>query len=178
MDLNILPSTEIKVPIRLGDRDYTLYFNANTMCAYEEQTHKFFLDTVSNLLEVIYPDGLAKSAASPYAIMKKFPMVELRALLWAAVQEYDEEDNPSWPLTIGQVGKLLTVGNILAIFSKYLKGTTGNNPTKEEAGESLAGSKPEVPSNSLPKKQDDDGGEPGIALPVSAFDSITVKSDG
>ena len=48
------PIAETRIPIML-DVGRMMVFNANTMCAYEEATGKFFLDTVASLYEAMKP---------------------------------------------------------------------------------------------------------------------------
>lgn len=170
----IQPIAEIQVPIKLGDTDYVMVFNANTMVAYEQATGKFFLRTVAMLMAVAFPKGLKEEQeTNPWMILSKVSMIDLRALLWAALHNYDSDDNPKWPLTITQVGRLLQLKDIVPTFNQFLKGQAGNNPKDNEMGESPAEVKtsPDSPQQSNPASI----GERGIALPVDVFDSPNDK---
>ena len=163
------PIAEVRSTIRLGGKDRTLCFNCNTMVAFEQVTKKFFLSTVSDLLNAAYPKGLEKNIVqSPFEILSKVSMEDLRALLWAAMHDYDEDDNPVWPLKINQVGRLLTLSDIVPAFRIFLRGQTANNPTKSEMGESQAEEKT-VNHTDTPLITQESGGERGIELPVDAF---------
>lgn len=167
MELN--PIAEVRSTIKLGGRDRTLVFNCNTMVAYEQATGKFFLQTVSDLVTAAFPSGMEKGIVkSPYEILRKVSMADLRALLWAAMHEYDKEDNPIWPLTLNQVGRLLLFQDIIPAFNSFLVGQVGNNPTRKEMGESQAESEKTIPTGA-PQNTPETGGERGIELPADAF---------
>jgi hypothetical protein len=139
------------------------------MVAYEQVTKKFFLHTVSDLLVAAYPEGVEKGIVkNPYAILSKVSMEDLRALLWSAMHDYDASDNPVWPLTLNQVGRLLKLQDIVPAFNAFLKGQTENNPTKSEMGESQAEDTKTKPTDAPPSTQEI-GGERGIELPEDAF---------
>jgi hypothetical protein len=180
-----MPIAEMSVPIFLNGKSHTMRFNANTMVAYEEATGKFFMDSVASLYDVMRPmmdaaaaqriskdpDELKKLKIDVLPILRKVPMRDLRALIWAALHEYDENDVAHWPLTIEQVGRALGPQDIIRVFSAFLRGNSANSPTKEEAGESQARSEavPESGSGTAPKTEAADGGGPGIELPADAF---------
>lgn len=166
------PVAEMRVPIQLGDKERMLFFNANSMVAFEQATGKFFLSTISELFEAVYPGGDVKSVPSnPLEIVRRVSMTDLRALLWSVLHEYDAKDEPVWPLTIGQVGRLFQLKDIIPIFTAFLRGQSGNSPSREELGESPA----EIRSNPAPNGSPPtpltsaDGGERGIELPEGAF---------
>lgn len=176
LQMNLIPVTEVRSILPLGGVDRTLIFNCNTMVAYEQVTKKFFLHTVSGLLDAIYPHGVnGEIAKSPYEVISKVSMEDLRALLWAAMHEYDKDDNPTWPLTVNQVGRLLSLSDIVPAFKSFLKGQTANNPTESEMGESQAESKMKTQHPQTPPIIHATGGERGIELPEDAFNSLPVK---
>ena len=165
------PIAELTIPITLGNNEYRMRFSGNTMCAYEQETGKFFLSTVSDLFDAVFPEGVPKDGTSkvkPMEVMKRVSMTDLRALLWASLHEYDERDEPFWPLTVNQVGRLLQMQNIPSIFSMFLAGQQGNSPTREEMGESPAAARS---TNGMepPPITAAPGGERGIALPADAL---------
>ena len=111
--------------------------------------------------------GQRNAKTSPFDIVRKVPMRDLRALLWAALHEYDQNDEPTWPLTLNQVGRMLGMADILPIFTSFLKGQSVNQPSKEEMGESLPAAADGGASPAL--KLTADGGDHSIELPASAF---------
>lgn len=152
---------ESTATVELGGEKRKLYFNANTMCAYEEATGKFFLETVSDLYdvmreyvpalrgggapaaesEVITPPEPGKNRRIGAAVLRRVSMKDLRALLWAACHYY-ERDEPVWPLTLSQVGRQITPLSVPRLFLAYMIGQSSNSPTVNEMGESQA-SRPE-----------------------------------
>ena len=169
------PTTETRVPVKL-DKERFMVFNANTMCAYEEATGKFFLDTVAYLHNVLKPliESRAKLAAgespeelSGMEIMRKVSTRDLRALLWASLHEYrGNPPEPFWPLTQFQVGRFLQPKDVIRIFTLFMFGQSSNSPTKSEMGESPAR---EMVPESAPRPTEESGGEPSIELPADAF---------
>ena len=146
-------------------------FSANSMVAYEEATGKFFLDTVASLYDVMRPLIEAQKAglpanANPLEIVRNVPMKDLRALIWASLHEY-VNDEPVWPLTIHQVGRMLQLNDIPRVFTAFLKGQSKNSPTTEEMGESQT--PPVLPNPRVTSKEADGGGERSIELPADAF---------
>jgi len=167
---------EVRVPIML-DKERLMYFNGNSMSAYEEATGKFFMDTVASLYELLRPlterrqnpDGPANTKINAMDLVRKVPMTDLRALVWAAVHDYDSKDEPHWPLTIKQVGRYITMAKVPEIFTKFLQGQMANTPTKEEMGESPAPPVSGAGSANLPQSETATGGGSTIELPVDAF---------
>ena len=182
---------ETVVPVKL-DKVRNLVFNANCMMAYEEATGKFFLTTVASLYDAMRPALAAQAKAAeakegedavivsvnPLSIIQQVPMKELRALIWAALHEYGKNpadpDEPSWPLTINQVGRLIQIQDVPRIFTAFLKGQTRNSPTQEELGESRqrsvqAPATAPASGGNVPRTEAASGGERSIELPVDAF---------
>ena len=177
------PMAEMHVPITLADGvERTMRFNANSMIAYEEATGEFFLEAVASLYDVMQPviakhrkakeakASDAELATLSFDILRLVSIKKLRALLWSTLHEYDKQDEPHWPLTIGQVGRLLQPKDVNRVFTAFLQGQAGNSPTKEEMGESPA----PAPTGSLKASAvepttDPDGGERSIELPADAF---------
>lgn len=164
---------EVTVPITLSDgKTRRMRFNGNCMCAYEEATGKFFLGTVSELFEAVFPEGnkpdTTKLAQNPLEIVRRVSMVDLRALLWSTLHEYNAAGEPHWPLTIMQVGHMLQLKDVVPVFTAFLKGQSANSPTAEELGEFPAEVRSPDGSGS-PQATAGNGGERGIRLPVDAF---------
>ena len=102
-------------------------------------------------------------------------MVDLRAMLWASMHDYDADDEPVWPLTVSQVGRLLNFNNVVPLFVRFLTGVSANSPSKEELGEPRAVAKgaadtAESGGPGSPPISDTAGGAAGIELPPGALD--------
>lgn len=186
--LNKIAETRITIQL---DKEYVLYFNANTMCAFEEATGKNFLGTVASLYQAYQPllakqkaakDAAAASGQDPAEVelalntnsaldlIRHVPIGELSALIWAGLHTYDQQDNPHWPLSLPQVRRLITLETIPKLFLGFLKGQSANSPTQSEMGESPAPSGAvKVNGLATPQRSGADGGELFTELPGDAF---------
>ena len=167
---------EKTVSIVIEDKTYTLRFDVNCMCAYEEVTKQFFLEACTEIMECVFPKGSTETETriNPGELVRKLSMVKLRALLWSAMHDYDKNDNPVWPLTINQVGKLINITNIVQIFRDFLKGNAANQPSSETLGESQADVR-QTTKDGPPNLTGMNGGDRSIELPASAFDLTNEK---
>jgi hypothetical protein len=114
---------EVVVPIAL-DKQRQMVFDLNAFAAYEEATGKCFLDTVASLFTAVQ-----ESAGDAFALMRRISLVDVRALLWAALSQED----PS--LTVQQVGKMVNPGNMLDVLAAFLNGHAANLPDASELPE-------------------------------------------
>jgi hypothetical protein len=166
---------ETVVNIELGGKEYKLYFNANTMVRFEEVTGKNFLGTVAALYAAYKPmlEGKPDAAMASIELIRHVPMTELTALVWAGLHEYDANDEPTWPLTLAQVRRMIDLAAIPRLFLSFLRGQAANSPTQQELGESQAPSETEKAATAAtaPKKPNGaaGGGERSTALPEDAF---------
>jgi hypothetical protein len=173
---------EKRVTVKLGGgEELLLVFNANTFAAFEDQTGKFYLDTVARLFDAVKPSWEARKAKTngapmpggeddylaynPMVIFRHVPMKEILALVWAATHNYDKDDIPTWPYTIGQIGRMIHLTDIPPIVVAFMQGQTANSPTKAELGESPAPLETPIPV----REQLVNGGERSIGLPEDAF---------
>lgn len=189
MDIQFAETT---VPVTLGGKMHALVFNANTMAAYEKATGKFFLETLAKLYDALKPTLIklretkadlqadpkkadSLTAGNAFQILSKISITDLRALLWAALHEYDKNDVPVWPLTVYQVGRYLTPASIPKIFHAFLEGQAANSPSESELGEpeppAPAESAEFVLPTSMPRIVVESGGAPGIGLSEDVFAS-------
>ena len=168
---------ETVIPITL-DMPRKMRFSANTMVAFETATGKFFLDTLASLYtiykeakKVVDPnDPKGEPKVNAMEILRKISMKDLRALVWASLHEYDNNNQLVWPLTEAQVGRYINLGSLPGILTQYLNGYIGNIPNVKEMGESPA--PPErSPAGAASQKPNEagTGGERSIELPVDAF---------
>lgn len=128
------------ITVVLGGVERQLVFDMNTFAAYEEKTGKFFLDTMTGLFGVFKEVSAANSgelsesqlASIGASVLSRVSMVDLRALLWSALHEYDSNDEPTWPLTINQVGRLIDISTVMQFFSSFIDGSIANSPLDSE----------------------------------------------
>ncbi len=125
--------------VELGDgKKYELVFDLNTFSAYEESTKKSFFDTLAEMVEQL--QSLPKneqgqvdlSKVSGLALFRAVRITDLQALVWAACHTYDHRDNPVWPFTRNQMGRLIHFGNVMGVAMAFLSGNFANYPTAEE----------------------------------------------
>jgi len=176
----VVTIAETRIPVTLGGRERVMVFNANAMVAYEQARGKFFMDTVTGLYDTIFPAGHLDPDGKPIKVridgtdlIRKISMEDLRALLWSTLHDYDKNDDPIWPDTIGKIGRQLTFQNMVPIFIAFLTGVSNNAPTKDELGESTAeetSAEPNAEKESAPQTTATNGGAAGIELPAGALD--------
>ena len=173
---------EARIPIML-DKERMMIFNANTMEKFEQATGSFFMDTVAKIYEAMKPyldqarerqkeNHTKELMINSFEMSRKISMSSLTALVWAAVHEYDEKDEPHWPLTLSQVRRYINTTTVPQVFMKFLQGQIENTPTKEEMGESPAlatGHQQNANAEPPVLKDLEHGGERSIALPEDAF---------
>lgn len=172
---------ETVIPITLGGQKRAMVFNLNTMAAFEELRKKSFTDTVVKLYEELEPLLRDKNSSTDAArvglrILSRIPMLDLRALLYAALHEYDEDDNPTWPLSVTQIGRMIGPSNILEVFGAFLRGHQENLPTKEEMGEAAGAPATSALADAPIAPTRANGGAASFELPEGVFDSESVKS--
>ncbi len=100
---------------------------------------------------------------------------DVLALIYAGCHVYDARDNPSWPLSPGQLGKLVSVMEMVAILPKIMEAMKRNVPQKSDAPEAKGGEEPKRPTTPPPLTVID-GGSPSGELDESPLDFLTVKS--
>ena len=190
-----MPFAETTIPIQL-DRKRVMVFNSNTMAAYEQATGKFFLDVIAILYDVnlkiqelrleleASPEWEAlteeerkrRFGTAAFKIVATHVRVEdLRAIVWAAIHEYDRDDVPTWPLSIHKIGRLLGTEMLVGLVPLIVRGQAENSPSKEEAGESA---RPDTVAESAATSPHVNGGASGFALDVGAFDLPIENSAG
>lgn len=108
-------------------------------------------------------------------LARRISISDIRAMVWAALHEYDQDDNPSWPLTINQVGRLLSPSTVLSVVPQIIRGQTENSPTVAEVGES---SGPQKPTRNVVQLTKPNGGAAGIELDADAFGSTDGSLGG
>jgi len=180
------PINEVRIPVVI-DRDRTLLFNLNMMSKYEEITKNSYWTTITKMIQ-FYRDNLGTLKLDDEKALEKYidanfmglmaklacviPVRDQHALLYAACHEYDGNDEPSWPLTLGQLGRFIKPGVSLFLLSQIIAGHMGNSPTKKELGEVSGLDKvktmPAIDSR-VPKTEDANSGRLSNVLDVSAL---------
>lgn len=123
--------TSKTVTITLGGSKRSLYFDLNTFAAFEESTGRFFLDFLASLQTATQDAQVNKD---PMRFLGKLGLKDIRALAWAAMHEYDAHDNPVWPLTLQQVGRLINIDNIKTVIPALMQGAITNAPDEDDLG--------------------------------------------
>ncbi len=172
---------EVRIPIDL-DGPRTLVFNLNTMMAFEQMSGRFYFDALMELLE-LYANASKvardkKLALNPQwdgtdpkdplrldvvTLLRKVSMATLKSLVWASLHEYNENDDPKWPLSIGTVGRLITPLKVPELLNLVVQGHTSNSPTPGELGEAGSAAKVAVPAEVVVMPQPS-GGAPSSEL--------------
>ncbi len=111
--------------IKLGGKEYELFFDLNTYASFETASGKLFTDMLFELQEAV-AEG-EKRGDKAYAI-RRIPLKMIRAFLWAAVHTYDQDGEPQWPLTMGQLGRLIDINNLGSLLPNLLRGAGDNLP--------------------------------------------------
>jgi hypothetical protein len=142
--------TSKPLSITLDGKKYKMHFDLNTFDKYEEISKKHFLEFLASMQEALASiptskiDPKTKKITPPkpedmFGFLRKLSIKDLRAFVYAALHDYDRDGEPVWPLTIGQMGRLVTTETIPTIISLVMRGTQENNPGPDdlkEAGDS------------------------------------------
>ena len=170
--------------IEIKGQPYELNFDLNTYAAFENVTHKFFPDFLADLqtaisegsvtIEVPDPDNpgaTKKQLKDPMGVIRKMSFNLLRAFIWSALHFYDKNDDPVWPLTINQLGKLLDMPTLVKVLPQLITSTSQNLPTaKRTDGE-------EKPTSETPTTVEPGGSLSGL-LDAGVLDSVEKSSVG
>lgn len=174
--------TSKPITITLGGKPLQLFFDLNTFVAFEEATGKFFLDFLASLQEAVV--GVATSAtsgkengdaqaavSSAFGILRKLSLKDIRAFLWAAHHTYDKSNEPTWPMTISQIGQLVDVNNIGVLLPQLLRANVPNlQPANPEAPE-----RPTEGEEAQALPQNNGGNGSGLS-DAAILDSLTPRS--
>lgn len=165
---------EVTIPITL-DKPRKLIFNLNTMSAFEEASNGvFYFDFIMRLYEV-YSKALTDARYQAIkngtpeipdeqlqldtrTLVRAISVRDLHAVIWAACHEY-HGDEPYWPLTKNQIGRIVKPMDMLAHLPLIMRGHAQNSPTEKEAGESSAAAKLELVSVAETENPSETGGE-------------------
>lgn len=181
------PFNETRIPVELGrDAKGTpipriLIFNVNTIGAYEEVSGKPYWDTVLAIFDVYgkYGPKLNAGETVPSAealrssstdILRHIRIKDVHQLTWAALHEYDgEEQPPRWPLTIAKVGRLINTWDTIPMLAAIVRGIQQNVPTAAEMGEAKGAGPQLVEPAEAAQMPSANGGQASIALDAAAF---------
>lgn len=196
------PIAEVRIPIQL-DKDKegrwiqrSLVFDANTCVAYDDVSGKFYWDTIARFFAVYSMPELRPTAtvvnakgisvptqaeASRIAIatLRHVPSKDVLQMAWAALHEYDKMDNPVWPLTLSQLGRLVKPVKMAGLMAMLVNGHSANSPDKDELGEASGAGPVLVPTPAeATQSPAASGGAPSTGLPADAFDDPSEKLAG
>lgn len=140
--------TSKPVTISLQGDKYKLFFDLNTFSAFEDVTGRFFLDFIVDLQEAISSlatkhvneaagnvTDISASPSTALQFLRKVPIKQLRAFIWAALHTYDRDGEPQWPMTIGQLGSRIDHTNIMELIPAIMKGSKDNLPEPKPVSE-------------------------------------------
>lgn len=172
---------EVRVPIKL-DRDRHLVFDANTMLKYEEISKKSYFDTLTKLFEArdlhtvpVDKEDLSKGYKTRWLdVLKSVDIADIIDFVYAALHEYDANDDPHWDMSRNKVAKSIRGFSITGIVPLLLEGHLMNSPTKKELGESAPVPPPSpvvvlTPKDSTPAKEESNSGDISTEKLAAAF---------
>lgn len=131
--------TETTIEVEIGGQKHTLYFNLNAFSKFEEVSSldengkrlkfpKFLfrlLDAWSNVLK----RGEEQPAESALLdAISEIGAADIHALLYGALHVYDRDDRPSWPLSPGQLGRILGPMELMRLLPQIMTGLQANLP--------------------------------------------------
>ena len=174
--------------IKLGGVTRPLYFDLNTYTAFEEKTGQFFLESIARLQQAVSAADETIGALSQdpaqqqkqlieknMAVLRRVSFKDIHALLWAALHEYDSSNEPVWPLTHAEVGRMVNFHNLSEVINIVMNGITDHYPNQDEMPQEVStdGDRPiESPSPAA------SGGETSSGLPDSISASLELTTDG
>lgn len=143
----MIDPTNRAMVISLGGKDRSLYFDLNTFAAFEEVTGKHFLLYLHEL-QSLASTAQSVSEAERAMMFCRISMKDIRALLWAAMHEFNLEGKVVWPLTLEEVGSMLDIPTIVQLVPRVMSASADNLPPKTDTEDSERPTKPETkPSN-------------------------------
>lgn len=165
--------TNKPLAVELGGKRYQMYFDLNTFEKFEEVTGRHFLDFLAALQEAAAELRPSKDGAVAdrelMGFLRKLAIREIRAFIYAAVHEYDRNGEPVWPLTIGQLSRHITPGNMASLVALVMQGNARNSPEVEKE----AGGDKVRPIDEGSPSTPEDGGAPFGPSDASILDSLT-----
>lgn len=115
------------------DQPRKLYFNMNTYQAFEDVTGEMFLGAIVDLQERFVKESerlkvKGQGEKGMLALARCMSMKTLMAMLWAACHEYDDKDEPHWPLSLPALSRYVHAGTLPQIMKALFKGTKESQP--------------------------------------------------
>ena len=182
--------TETTIEVEIGGKKHTLYFNLNAFSKFEEASSvqedgkrlKFpkFLFRLLDAWSRIRPpkqDAPQQPQANAEALLDAIGEVgaaDIHALLFGACHVYDRDDRPSWPLSPGQLGRILGPMELMRLLPQIMTGLQANLPKSgdtpkggEEESRPTVVQMPSIPTN---------GGSTSGELDEEPLGFLTMKS--
>ena len=189
--------TEVVIDAVIGGVKRKLYFNWNAYAKFEEFSSIQENGKRLNFTKFVFQlyALIQKAAAKTQAIgenatsedsqrvlleaIGELGVTDIRALICGACHVYDREDNPSWPLSPGQLGRIMTVAEMSEAIPKIVSAVMRSNPQASDepkkGGEESV--RPIRTSPSIPTPSTtNDGGSTSGELDEGPLALLTVKS--
>lgn len=171
-------NTPVEITLNNGKK-HKLWFDLNSFSEFETQAGKT-LPAFLVELEQAFAPLIGKTAngkePDPFVLtraLSRLSVKDLRALIWASLIEYDANDEPRRPYTIGKLGRLIDNSNITTVIGSLMTGITNSMPRpkkdEEPKKENPIASPAAIPVNG--------GNESGLS-DEEILDSLALKSDG
>jgi hypothetical protein len=120
------------ITVTLGGTERRLVFDMNTYGAFEEAAGRFVFDALADMYAAFAEAQAAEGKADFLRVARRVSIRDLQSLIWAAMHDYDANDNPVWPLTRNQVGRLITVENMADLLVQVLTGQSDAMPEQRD----------------------------------------------
>jgi hypothetical protein len=195
--------TEMTFDVKVGGHIRKLYFNINAFRMFEKHSsilpngkrlrfHRFFaklMMAMGKAQEEKLKIEAAKSRGENLEDGASFDLLldmlddvgadDFFALVYGALHVYDSENNPSWPISPGQLGRLLTPLEIVNIWKTVQSGMNGNVPLPDDSADK-GGEEPVRPTIQTPPPTttESDGGSISGELDDELSSLLTTKSAG
>ncbi len=97
-------------------------------------------------------------------------MSDVVHLTHAALHEYRADDEPSWPLTPKQLGRIVQPRHVVPLLRAFILGQSQNSPSEKELGEASAAEPENPPAPAEPARRPPaNGGAASIVLAEDDF---------
>ena len=170
----VMNPTNRPAKVILAGHSYQLYFDLNTFTKYEEVSGSSFTQFISDLQDAV--QAVAETGNN-MEFLRRINLRQLTQFLYSALHGYDPQDEPYWPLTIGQLGRLVDAENMVSVVRTLLQGYGSNAPSAEEASSVTPDEDPTSPPPPVVPIADTGRKESGPS-DAEVLGSLTKKSDG
>ena len=156
--------TNKPVYVTVENKKYKLHFNLNAFAAFEEESGVAFPEFLITLYEAfsltqdVIKDGKVVKQGRPLSeALKHLSIKKLSLFVWAALHDYDENDEPVWIFTPGQLRRKLGISDFMKMLPAITNGITVNMPEAKK-GEKAEGEQGKTAPTLLHEKPEESGG--------------------